>query len=145
MNSFFIIIHFFLSQLIWGITWGIGQIPMNIIIMTLILSIIVKMKKRHAITLSLISNLIVFFIYTTSVYLVCIKLAQLTYSDEVFIIRNTLIASLVLGLTYAVLQGAIFIAFFWRFYNISRLQFCATALISNLISGLLIHLISPMP
>ena len=144
MNVFVSLGEFFLFSWLWGITWGIYHIPINIFVMFLLLKRYAKIAFARATLASFFANLFSQVVYTCFVIGVLIYLVGMQYTPkEGLSVIYPAWASFSLGFIYAGLQALFFWFLSFHFkLNVHKLFFLS--LISNSITALLIYLFLPV-
>jgi len=133
--------YFFLNTWLWGMTWGISHVPINIIVMFALFKFIGRLKIMTAILFAFFSMVFGSALYTliVSFFVFVVKLQfiplDITYGTEY---SNFLLASIYLGLIYSVLQ-MIFFLMVNKFYEINLRIITLIVFVSNIISSLLVY------
>lgn len=139
------IADFLLAQWFWGMTWGFYQIPLTIIIMTLLLKRSLKWGFLQAGLLALLVNLAAVATFTLGVIGI-INLMQGPGHElrpQEFGVLSAFNASMLLGLKYAILDIIFFyiLSFYFKF---GMYRMASIALASNGISALLVYAMQPL-
>ncbi len=141
MLSFFA--DFFLSEWLWSVTWGMYHIPINIFIMFLLTKLTVHYGSRSTLALTVSANifgLVAFTVLVGSIIIFVVGLNYLpsesAYSGE----YSSFVASLFLGIFYALLQSFFFYLINKR-YRIQLLHMIAIAMLSNIMTAQVVYLL----
>ena len=135
------IAYFFLDTWLWGMTWGLYHIPVNIIVMLLLLKFVGKIKFMPSILMAVFSKLFASILYATLilflVYVIKLPVVQPTSFDAAVHI-NVLLASISLGIMYSAFQSLFFIVLN-KFYPVDTRFTTMIVLVSNTITALIIY------
>jgi len=135
------IAYFFLDTWIWGMTWGMYHIPVNIIVMPLLLKFVGKIKFMPSILMAVFSTLFASILYAVLilflVYVIKLPVIQPASFDAAVHI-NVLLASISLGIMYSVFQSLFFIMLN-KFYPVDTRFTTMIVLVSNTITALIIY------
>ena len=132
---------FFLNTWLWGMTWGVSHVPINIIVMLALFKFVGRLKIMTAILLAFFSKVFASALYTMLVsFLVFVVKLKFIPLDNVTGIQgsNLLLACIYLGLIYSALQ-TIFFLIVNKFYEINLRVITLIVFVSNIISSLLVY------
>lgn len=134
--------HFFLSEWIWSITWGMYHIPCNMILMLFFFKFFLRIGMVPTVLMVVSSHLVAFFLYSLFVVGGLIYGVGLQYGPEVgsSMVPTPLFACLFLGIIYAALQGLCFVVIN-RFYHFHVSWALVLAVVSNLLTALVVYLL----
>jgi len=129
--------NFFLNTWIWGMTWGIYHIPINVLVMLFFLKVVGKFKLMPSILMAVFSKIFASVFYTfIIVFFVYVAKFQMTF--DTFRPINVLLECICLGIISAIFQ-VLFFVFLSRFYSIDIRFTTMIVFISNIISALMMY------
>ena len=138
MVTFQAIEYFFVSTWLWGMTWGIYHIPVNVFIMIALLKFVGGFKLIPSILITFFSKvfslllyflIVVFFVFIFKFQFVIPKNSDLQ-------LINVLRECIFLGIIYSVFQS-IFFLIVNKFYKLDVRFMLVVSFASNVISALL--------
>lgn len=136
---------FFLSEWIWGITWGMYHVPINIVLMFVLGKLFTRISSLSLLVMTLLSQVFALLVFTAFVVGIIISTIGLNYlpSDTATIEEyNIFAACIFLGLIYALLQGIFFVIASKR-YEINAFTMTLISCVSNLVSAQLVYFLFP--
>lgn len=137
--------NFMLSEWIWSITWGIGHIPINIILMYLLGKFVIRVNSSYLFLLTVLSQIFAIVAFSAIVVgvIVCIigmnHLPSESALDEKY---NVFFASMAIGIIYALLQSLFFYLLSKRF-TINVTAMTIIAFLSNITAAQIMYLMFP--
>jgi len=136
---------FLLSEWLWNITWGMAQVPINVVLLALLLWCVQKVGAVQAFFTALLANAFSCAIFTAIVVGGIIWLMGVEYihpedAHQTTVLTNSLHVCLYLGLIHAVLQ-IIFFAFWRCFFDLSVIRATVLVVASNMLSALIVNLL----
>lgn len=131
--------NFFLSELLWSITWDIYLIPCAIILMTLFIKIGTKTGIIPAFLISSAACITSFLVFTGLTILLLTCIFQFEYSPSPEPMIMPLAACLWLGAIYTFFQTIFFMALN-QFYSLNVRRFAIIGGIAQLITALFMNL-----
>lgn len=138
--------NFLLSTWIWGMTWGVGHLPLSCIVMMLLLCFVVRTRWRAVFLLPLLSHLFAGLSFTLFVVGVVIHLLGFNYQwdglSNADVQALAMQSSIDLGLMYATLE-TIFFVITRRWFHASMQWLFLTVFISNAIAAWLVYRFLP--
>lgn len=140
-----VVSYFLLNQWLWTITWGIYHIPLNIFFMYVLLRITNNMGKLHLFLLTVGANFFSAILYSAFVVGVLVFGCGMQYLPNqcpVMSLITRLQASLSMGVMYALIQSGFFLLI-PRKYSIYWLHALGFAILSNLLTGLMVYKMLP--
>ncbi|GEM_PF-1204449 len=141
MSWFMTLADFLLSEWLWNVTWGWYHVPINIFVMLFLLKVFGRLKIMPAVLFSVFSQIFSFALFSLIVIFGSIYgfgLKFVPYDCYVTQTMHPLLICFSLGLIYFVLQSFSFVLTN-VFYKINLRLVILIALVSNMISALLVY------
>jgi hypothetical protein len=124
--------HFFLSEWLWGVTWGGNHLPFNIIFTILLLKIFLRMNMVPAVFMAIISQAVAWIAFT-GITLISMWSIGVGGGPESFIYTpQPFFATVFLGLIYAMFQIIFFSITKSRYQTLLSTLIVITLIANNL-------------
>ena len=133
--------YFFLNTWLWGMTWGIYHIPINMLVMLVLLKFVGRLKIVPSVLLAFFSKVFASALYTLIVFFL-VFVVKLQFVPKIDLVDsdsiNVLLACICLGIVYSVFQ-ALFFLMVNKFYALNIRLTTLIAFVSNIITALLVY------
>lgn len=132
--------HFLLSEWLWGMTYDLYHIPLNIIMMIIVLKLFFNISVIRAVSMAALSQIFAFTVLSICSFGSMYFIGAGGGPDSFTVVPGPLYATLFLGLIYAVLQ-IVFFTFSQSRHNMPFSALLVTVIMSNSLTLLITWLL----